>query len=129
MAARSIGLFSEQWARCKYIRSCAIVTDIASQLDMDIMDMVDIAKQNEGDKYVLVVIDIFSRFAHCLPVKSKKKVEDVLQAYTLILSGTPKQNITRMDQGHEFCSKGGNAYLKSQNIQHIYALNTETRTM
>ena len=74
MAARSIGLFSEQWVRCKYIRSCAIVTDIASQLDMDIMDMVYIAKQNDGDKYVLAVIDIFSRFAHCLPVKSKKKL-------------------------------------------------------
>ena len=39
------------------------------------MDMVDIAKQNDGDKYVLVVIDIFSRFAHCLPVKSKKKLK------------------------------------------------------
>ena len=59
-----------QWARCKYIRSSVIVTDMASQMDMDIMDMVDVAKQNDGDKYVLAVVDIFSRFALCLLVKS-----------------------------------------------------------
>ena len=34
------------------------------------MDMVDVAKQNDGDKYVLVVVDIFSRFALSLLVKS-----------------------------------------------------------
>ena len=40
------------------------------------MDMVDLAKQNDGYKYGLVAIDIFSRFAHCQPIKTKKG-EDV----------------------------------------------------
>ena len=48
------------------------------------MDMVDIAKLNDGVKYVLVAIDIFSRFAHCRQIKSKKG-EDVLGALKLIL--------------------------------------------
>ena len=33
----------------------------------------------------------------------------------------------RTDRGQEFRSKVVNAYLKSQNIQHFYALNTETK--
>ena len=74
-------------ARRKYTRSHVIVAGIDSQWDMDLMDMVDLAKQNEGVKYVLVAIDIFSRFAHCQPIKTKKG-EDVLQALKLILSGT-----------------------------------------
>ena len=36
------------------------------------MDMVDIAKSNDGGKNVLVAIDIFSRLPHCRPIKSKK---------------------------------------------------------
>ena len=40
---------------------------------MDLMDMVDLAKQNDGVKYVLVAKDIFSRFAHCQPIKTKKE--------------------------------------------------------
>ena len=113
-------------ARRKYIRSRVIVAGIDSQWDVDLMDMVDIAKLNDGVKYVLVAIDIFSRFAHCRQIKSKKG-EDVLGALKLILSGTRKPNAMRTDRGQEFRSKVVNAYLKSQNIHHFYALNTETK--
>ena len=90
------------------------------------MDMVDIAKPNGGVKYVLVAIYIFSLFALCRPIKSKKG-EDVLGALKVILSGTRKPNTIRMDRGQEICSKVVHAYLKSQNIHHFYGLNTETK--
>ena len=119
--------YSLTWgARRKYTRSRVIVAGIDSQWDMDLMDMVDLAKQNDGVKYVLVAIDIFSCFAHCQPIKTKKG-EDVLQALKLILSGTRKPNMIRTDRGQEFRSKDVNAYLKGQNIHHFYALNTEIK--
>ena len=90
------------------------------------MDMVDLAKQNDGVKYVLVCVDIFSRYAHRQPTK-RKRGEDVLQALKLILSGTRKAKTIRSDLGQEFRNKQVNAYLKSQNIHHFYALNTETK--
>ena len=96
-------------ARRKYTRSRVIVAGIDSQWDMDLIDMVDLAKQNDGVKYVLVAIDIFSRFAHCQPIKAKKG-EDVLQALKLILSGTRKPNMIRTDRGQESRSKDVNAY-------------------
>ena len=76
--------------------------------------------------HVLVAIDIFSRFAHCQPVKSKKG-SDVLRALQLVLSGTRKPNMIRTDRGMEFRSKEVNKYLRDQNIHHFYALNTETK--
>ena len=90
------------------------------------MDMDDLAKQNDGIKYVLVCVDIFSRYAHCQQINSKQ-TKDVLQAFKLILSGTRKAKTIRSDLGQEFRNKQVNAYLKSQNIHHFYALNTETK--
>ena len=76
--------FLTRGARRKYTRSWVIVAGIDNQWDMDLMDMVDLAKQNDDHTYVLVSIDSFSRFAHCQAVKSKKG-SDVLQALKLVL--------------------------------------------
>ena len=100
------------------------MASIDSQWNMDHMDMVDIAKQNDDYKYLLVAIDIFSRIAHCQPVKSKKGV-DVVKPLQLILSGTRKPKMVITDRGIEFRSKEVN--LQAQNIYHFYALNTETK--
>ena len=58
-------------ARRKYNRLRVIVNGINSQADMDLIDMVDLAKQNDGYQYLLVCINIFSRFARCVPLKTK----------------------------------------------------------
>ena len=92
--------------------SRAIVAGINSQYDMHLIYM--------------VAMDIFSCFAHCQPIKSKTG-EDVLEALKLILSGTGKSNAIRTDRGQEFRSQDVNAILKSQNICHYYALNTEIK--
>ena len=113
-------------ARRKYTRSRVIVAGIDSQWDMDDMDMVDIAKQNDDYKYLLVAIDIFSRFAHCQPVKSKKGV-DVVKAWQPILSGTRKPKMVSIDRGMDFRSKQVNKYLQGQNIYHFCAWKTETK--
>ena len=113
-------------ARRKYQRSRVIVAGKDSQWDLDLMDMVDLATHNANYKYVLVAIDIFSRYAHCQPIKSKKGVE-VTQALQQILSGPRKPKTIRTDRGMEFRSKDVNKYLKSIDIHHFYALNTETK--
>ena len=113
-------------ARRNYTRSRVIVAGMDSQWDIDLMDMVDLAKQNDGYQYVLVTIDIFSRFAHCQPIKSKKGV-DVVKALQTILKGARRPKVFRSDRGMEFRARDVNKYLKSQNIHHVYALNTETK--
>ena len=113
-------------ARRKYTRSRVIVAGVDSQWDIDLMDMVDLAKRNDGYQFVLVAIDIFSRFAHCQPIKSKKGI-DITKALQNIFKGQRKPKTIRTDRGMEFRSREVNKYLKTQNIYHFYALNTETK--
>jgi hypothetical protein len=103
-----------------------IVNGLDSQWDIDLMDMVDLSKDNDGNKYVLVTIDIFSRYAHVQSIKSKKGT-DVRDALYAILSGPRKPRTVRSDLGMEFRSKEVNKYLSSLGIHHFYAYNTETK--
>lgn len=114
-------------ARRKFRRSRVIVNGIDSQWDIDLMDMVSLAKQNDNYKYVLVAIDVFSRFAFCQPVRSKSG-NDVKEALQHILEGPRRPNMIRSDRGMEFRSKIVNTYLKDKDIYHFYALNTEVKS-
>ncbi|XP_060557374.1 uncharacterized protein LOC132717822 [Ruditapes philippinarum] len=113
-------------ARRKYDRSRVIVEGIDSQWDMDLIDMVDLADKNDGYKYLLVAIDIFSRFAFCQAMKRKKAI-DVVKALRAILSGSRKPNTVRSDKGQEFRSKDVNKYFDQMGIHHFYAQNTEIK--
>ena len=119
--------YSLTWgARRRFKRSRVIVNGINSQWDMDLMDMANLQKHNEGVKYILIVIDVFSRFLYAQPVKSKRGA-DVVMALKRILTGPKKPNTIRTDRGMEFRSKEVNKYLYSQSKHHMYAYNTETK--
>ncbi len=60
-----------RYARRKFKRSRVIVDGIDSRWDSDLMDMSNISKYNDGVKYVLVMIDIFSRYLWCQSLKNK----------------------------------------------------------
>ena len=113
-------------ARRKFKRSRVVVAGIDSLWDADLMTMIDLSKHNDDNKYVLVCIDIFSRFAYCQPIKNKTGA-NVVTALQNILGGPRKPNMIRTDRGMEFRSKDVNKYLKSVDIHHFYALNTETK--
>ena len=113
-------------ARRKFPRSRVIVNGIDSMWDMDLMDMASLSKDNDGYKYVLVAIDIFSRVVFCQPVQSKKG-SDMVAALRQILSGSRHPRSVRSDLGMEFRSKEVNKYLQGHHIHHRYALNTETK--
>ena len=51
----------------------------------------------------------------------------MLQDLKTIFKDGIKVNMIRTDRGMKFRSKEVNAYLKSQNVHHFYALNTETK--
>ena len=113
-------------ARRRFMRSRVIVDCVDSQWDIDLMDMDNLQKHNEGVKYILIAINVFSRFLYAQPVQSKRGA-DVVTALKRILTGPKKPNTICMDRGMEFRSKEVKTYLKSQNIHHSYAYNTETK--
>ena len=86
----------------------------------DLKDMQSISKQNKGFKYILTIIDIFSKYAYAVPLKSKSS-SNIIEAFEkLFKSSKPKKLWT--DQGLEFTGNNFKKFLSKNNIElyHVY---------
>ena len=61
-----------------------------------------IAKFNKGIKYLLCVIDLFSRYAWVVPLKDKKGVSIVNGFQSILTSSKGKLSKIWIDHGSEF---------------------------
>lgn len=88
-------------ARKRYRTRRYVVNNIDSQWQCDLADMQQLARYNNGYKYILTVIDILSRFAWARPLKSKQGRE-VADAFVNILEEGRIPKRIQSDQGKEF---------------------------
>ena len=61
-----------------------------------------ISKFNEGFKFLLCVIDNYSKYAWAVPLKHKKDVSIVNAFQSILKKSNRKQNKTWVDKGGEF---------------------------
>ena len=83
----------------------------------DLADLTSLAHYNNGYKYILCFIDVFSRFAQCIPLKRKdaNSVHDALNK--ILKSGHfPKLNRLNTDEGKEFYNEKVKKLLDSKGI-------------
>ena len=97
-----------------------LVEGIDDQWDADLMDMSNYANSNNGIRYVLLVIDIFSKYVWLRPLHTKTGAE-VREAFASIQKRTPK--LLRTDKGKEFTNNIVERYLKSRGIHHFVTQN------
>ena len=113
------------WRR--FPRNRVVVSGIGSQLDMDLADMHSFSKKNDGYTFMLVAIDVFSRYLYTRPLKSKQG-KDVAEALSSIFEGIPHPVRTvRTDKGTEWLNKNVSAFLKKVNVHHFVTQNTEEK--
>jgi hypothetical protein len=99
-------------AKQKYI----VALDIGEMLQIDLLDYQKYSTKNSGNKYIFIAVDIFSRFAYAVPIKSKEP-KNVLEAFKTI-PFIPKAIFS--DSGNEF--KGVfSTYLKQNNVAELKA--------
>lgn len=82
----------------------------------DLLEMIPYSKINDGYKYILTCIDVFSRFARVVPLKSKSMKEVSEAVFELIKSDKPINFQT--DLGKEFYNKEVKQVLDKNNINH-----------
>lgn len=99
-----------------------IVTGIDDQWSADLMDMVKFKEFNKGYTYILIVIDVFSKYLWIRPLKTKQGKE-VGKSLGSILREGRSPNRIRTDKGSEFKSKEVKKILEKHHIQHLYAQN------
>ena len=96
----------------KFKRTQIITTGIDDVWAADLADMHLFADENDDYKYILTVIDCFSRYAWAVPIKDKKG-DTVLNALKDIISKSKrKPNRLYVDQGKEFINKKTGEWLK-----------------
>jgi hypothetical protein len=73
-------------------------------LQIDLLDLSKYSKTNKGYKYVLIMIDIFSRFVDAIMIKTKN-IEDTTNALKLMLDfNNIEPNIIILDSESSFLS-------------------------
>ena len=82
----------------------------------DLADMQSLSKYNKGIKYLLCVIDFFSKYTWVVPIKDKKGTS-IVNAFKKIISKEKKPNKIWVDQGIDFYNKYFKDFLKVNNIE------------
>jgi len=83
---------------------------------MDLMEMIPYSTINKGYKYILTCIDVFSRFARALPIKTKS-ANDITIAISKMFKEAIPTNL-QTDLGKEFYNSKVKSILSKQNINH-----------
>ena len=109
-----------RFVRRKFRRSRVIAYGINDLVDADLADFSRLSKFNDNVKFLLVAIDVFSRFAKVLPLKDKTAVS-VLSAFESVYGSSPFPRKLRTDLGLEFKNKKVTDFLQKKGIKHCYA--------
>lgn len=94
----------------------------------DLADMRWLSKYNSGFSYILICIDIFSRYLSVVPIK-KKNAGSLLKALQSILESRDFKGVSRLhvDKGGEFVNKIVQKYLEKQRIKMYHVSSYEIK--
>ena len=107
-----------------YITNKTDVYHIDDIWSLDILDLKDYGPENNrGSRYVLVIIDNFSKFGWTIPLKNKKAqtIKDSFEK--ILISSKRKPNLIESDRGKEFYNNIFQDFLNKNNIK-LYSRNT-----
>lgn len=112
--------------RKRFQRRKTIVPGAKFQMQADLIDMSPLKKYNDDYKYVLVVIDVFSKVAFSACLKTKKST-DMIQAFESLLPKIGHFQKLQTDMGREFFNEPFQAWLKQHNIELFHTHNFDTK--
>ncbi|CAB3994841.1 uncharacterized transposon-derived [Paramuricea clavata] len=99
------------------------VDGLAQQIQMDLVDMQEFSHANQGNRWILTVIEILSRYAFAVPAYRKgtkdmvPAVEQVLKQFYKRFGRYPK--VAQFDNGTEFYNNGVKALLTEHDIHYF----------
>ena len=88
--------------------------------------MTTFSKYNRGYNFILVAIDIVSKYVWLRPLKDKRG-ESIMKALKNIFAEGSSRSRIRTDKGQEFKSRLVESPLKQRRIEHLFAQNREIK--
>jgi len=109
--------------RHKFKRRRVFVFNVDDIWSADLKDMQSLAKENDGYKYryLLNVIDLFSKTAYSIPLNSKSS-EVIIDAFERLFTNRRPKKLW-IDQGSEFISNRFRKFLSDNNIELYHVFN------
>ena len=87
-----------------------------------------ISKFNKGFRFLLCVIDIFSKYAWVVPLKDKKRLSIVNAFQKILDDSNRKPNKIWVDKGSEFYNNSFKIRLKVNDIE-MYSIHNEGKSV
>jgi len=112
-------------ARKHFPRNKVFVQGVNEQLDIDLVSVIPLAENNDGYKYWLTAVDVLSKFASIVPIRSKSG-PDVARALKIILRNVKPRQV-RSDLGREFFNRHVQKVLKDMNVRHFGTYNADVK--
>lgn len=108
----------------KFRREKVKVSGIDDLWQVDLVDVSNISRENKGYRYLLTVIDVFSKYSWAEPLKNKTG-ESILKAFKKIIKSRIPKKI-QSDKGLEFLNKYVQKFFQELGI-HFYTTNSELK--
>lgn len=109
--------------RKKFDRNRFISNYIDDVWQADLCDMQSLSKYNDNFKYLLTVIDLFSKFAWIIVLRNKTSLEIIRGFQEIFESSNRKPTNLNTDKGKEFKNKKFVQFLKDRDINFYYTNN------
>ena len=112
----------------KFRRRKVITGGINHQFQADLVDLQNIKRVNDNTAYLLTCIDVFSKYAYVIPLKTKTG-KALVAAFKRIFNQIeePPYHL-QTDSGTEFLNKLLQNYLKEINVKHFVTWNQDTKS-
>ena len=91
----------------------------------DLVEMQSLSKYNNGFKYILMIIDVFSKYGWVMPLKTKSGI-DVANALRILFKDNKPPAMLWTDKGREFYNKNVSSVLKKNHVK-LYSTENEEK--
>ena len=114
----------------KYIRKGKRSQFVSSEIDRfwatDLVDMQKFQKFNNGIRYLLIVMDILSKYLWCFGLKNKKP-GNIIENFNSLFASGRKCKILISDAGKEYDNRSFKAFLTKHDVKLYIMRNTEVK--
>ena len=101
-------------ARRRFPRNPTHVAGVDDQWQADLVDMQALSRENNGTKYLLTCIDVFSKYAWVVPIRDKSAGVELEALKDLLQQAAPRRpHRFQTDKGREFLNTQVQDFLRS----------------
>lgn len=111
--------------RKNFLRRKTYAKGIDDLFQADLVDLTALANRNDSHRYILTCIDVLSKYAWAIPLKSKTGSALVVAFEKIFDERLP--NFVQTDRGTEFTNSRVQTLFHSRGVRHYYSLNDDIK--